>query len=222
MGRPWAVLVAAVAGLAVLAGVIAFGKLTRDDLDRRGYYTLTLADLAVPAPPGLSRQQFLDEVCYESRLPAKLDRTDATAGRRLQAAFAAHPWVESASVGDLAGPQPVRLVFRRPTLVVGDRVVDRLGVTLPLGAPTDGLPAFTGAPDQLAAVAKTVARIREQAPELSWRSAVITSDGLVLERVDGAKAAWGFSRPNEPTPEAKLARLKAWKGGTLDLRTTED
>lgn len=218
MGRPWAVLVTAGAGLAVLAGVIAFGKLTRDDLDRRGYYTLVIADLAVPSPPGLSRQQFLDEVCYESRLPARLDRTDPSAGPRLQAAFAAHPWVESATVGDLAGQQPLRLVFRRPTLAAGDRAVDRLGVILPLGTAIEGLPKYNGAPEQRAAVAKTVAWLHEQAPELKWRTASMSPDGLLLERSDGAKAIWGFSMPAEPTADAKLVRLKAWTAGPIDLR----
>ena len=112
MSRPWAVFVALVAGLGVLAGVIALGKFFGDDLERRGHYTLVVTDLRVPAPPGMTRELFLAEVCYESRLPERLDRRDPATPARLKAAFERHPWVESATV-DLAGAEPVKLVFRK-------------------------------------------------------------------------------------------------------------
>jgi hypothetical protein len=231
MSRGWSALLGLVAGLAVLAGVVVVHKLTRDDLDRREHYVIKLTDLNVAAPPGMSREDFVAEVLYNRGLPAKYDRTDPALSSKLQTAFAAHPWVEKATVGDVTSPRPVELVFRTPTLAVGDRVLDRLGVLLPLPTKKDGLPTFRGEVKQSAApsgqphgdakivaVAKIVGWMHQQAPEIKLQAVELTADGLVLIRADTAKAIWGFSKNDEPPPEQKLARLKAWKGETLDLR----
>jgi len=217
--------------VAVLAALVFIGRLTRADLDRRGHYTLTVADLPVAAPPGMTRSIFLAEVIYQGRLSATLDRTDADTRTRLSNAFAAHPWVESVVVDDLAKPQPITLTFRTPTLVAHSRVVDRMGVCLPLLTKTDDLPVYrsgakvhdcpSGAPHPdpaVVAIAKTVAWLKAQAPALRWQSIEMTADGMVLTRSDGVKATWGFSKPPEPNAEEKLQRLKAWQAGNLDLR----
>jgi hypothetical protein len=217
--------------LAVLAGVVVVHKLTRDDLDRRGHYVIKMTELNVAAPPGMSREDFIAEVLYNRGLPAKFDRTDPAVSSKLQQAFAAHPWVEKASVGDVTVDRPVELVFRTPTLVVGERVLDRLGVLLPLPTKKDGLPMFRGVVKEQAtpsgqphsdakivAVTKTVGWLQQQAPEIKLQAVELTADGLLLIRADTAKAIWGFSKNDEPTPEQKLVRLKAWKGETLDLR----
>lgn len=231
MSRGWSAMLGLVGGLAVLAGVVVIHKLTRDDLDRRGHYVIKLAELQVPPPPGKTRETFIAEVLYNRGLPEKFDRTDPEVANKLQQAFAAHPWVEKATVADMNAPQPVELVIRTPTLVVGDRVLDRLGVVLPLLAKKDGLPSYRGDVKQqptpsgqphgdvkVVTVTKTVGWLKQQAPELKWQAVEVTDDGLVLIRADGAKAIWGFSNKDEPSTEQKLARLNAWKGGTLDLR----
>jgi hypothetical protein len=212
--------VALAAGIGVLVGIAVLNKLARDDLDRRGYYDVVIGDLRVPAPPGLTREQFLDEVCYESRLPPRLNRTDPGAAERLRAAFAKHPWVEAAAVGDLASPHPVTLTFRRPTLAAGERVLDRTGTPMPLRTSADGLPVYSGPPEAAGAVAKTMGWLAEKAPELKWQAAEVTPDGLVFVRPDGARAVWGLSKPDEPPPDAKLGRLKEWNAGAIDLRKT--
>ncbi len=231
MSRGWSALLGLIGGLAVLAGVVVVHKLTRDDLDRREHYVIKMTDLNVAAPPGMAREDFIAEVLYNRGLPAKFDRTDPLTAAMLQTAFAAHPWVERATVSDVTSDRPVALVFRTPTLVVGDRVLDRLGVLLPLPAKKDGLPTFRGdvmetttpsgqphSEAKFVAVAKTLGFLQQQAPELKWQAVELTDDGLVLIRADGEKAIWGFSKKDEPTPEQKLTRLKACKGEALDLR----
>ena len=139
--------------------------------------------------------------------------------------------MEKAAVADVTAPQPVELVFRTPTIVVGDRVLDRLGVLLPLPTKKDGLPTFRGdvkesptpsgqphGEAKFVAVAKTLGWLQQQAPELKWQAVELGDDGLVLLRADGAKAIWGFSNKDEQPSGQKLARLKAWKGEALDLR----
>lgn len=231
MSRGWSALLGLMGGLAVLASVVVVHQYTRDDLQRRGHYALQLAEFQLPAPPGMTRDVFIAEVLYSRGLSGKLDRTDAQLTEKLRHAFAAHPWVEKVTVGDLAGPQPIKLVFRTPALSVGERVLDRHGVLLPLGTKKDGLPLFL-APDlapaapsgqpygdaRIVAAAKTLGWLRQQAPELQIQAAHWSSIGLVLKRADSATAIWGYSKPDEPSPEQKLARLKTWKGESLDLR----
>ncbi|MBX7104606.1 MAG: hypothetical protein K1X57_11030 [Gemmataceae bacterium] len=223
---------ALVAGIAAIAGVIVLGKLSRQQLDDRGHYAVKLADLDLPAPPGVSKANFLAEVKYNHPIPDVLDRTDPAARLKLQQALAAHPWVESVTVGDLSDPKPVTLVIRVPTLAVGQRVLDRQGVLLPLTTSTMGLPSFRTVPDlpatpsgkpypdvRIVGVAKTLGWLRGQLPEVKWQSADLNADGLVLTRDDGATATWGFGKAEEPPADAKLARLRQWKAGPLDLRT---
>lgn len=234
MSRGWSAMLGLLGGLAVLAGVIVVHKLTREDLDRRGHYIIKLADLQVPAPPGMSRETFIAEVLYNRGLPEKFDRTDPAVASKIQQAFAAHPWVEKATVRDMNAPQPVELVIRAPIMVVGDRVLDHLGVVLPLSAKKDDLPVFRGeiktdAPPSgqpfgdanIRAVAGTLRRLKNKAPALKWQAFEFGDDGLVLIRADGAKAVWGFSKKGEPSDDQKLARLLAWKDGAIDLRKND-
>jgi len=225
------VALAAFTGVAVLGGLVWLGRIARQDLDRRGHYTLVVDQLDVPAPPGMTRLDFLAEVCYQSGLPAKLDRADATSMDRLKGAFASHPWVETAELDDSSPQQPLKLTFRTPTLKAGALVLDRFGYLLPRRTSGSGLPEFRGQAqahfvtsgqpvgDQtLATVAKTIGWLREQLPDTKWRFADLTDDGLILVRADGGRAIWGLATDAEPAAEEKLARLKTWKGEHIDLR----
>ncbi|HEX5272439.1 MAG TPA: hypothetical protein VFW33_18205, partial [Gemmataceae bacterium] len=82
------------AGLVVL-GLIAVGRAARDQLREHRNYTLSVCDIDCPAPPGMTRPEFLTEVRYVGRLPDRLRALDDDTAARLAAAFAQHPWVES-------------------------------------------------------------------------------------------------------------------------------
>jgi hypothetical protein len=145
-------LVAPVVGaVLLLAGLIALGKAARDQLRQHESYSVSLADIDCPAPPGQPRDQFLAEVQYLARLPDRLAALDDDTPSRLSAAFARHPWVEKVQEVRVAPPDRarVRLVFRTPALAVvqpdGVRVVDAAGILLPAGAPSEGLPVLRDA-----------------------------------------------------------------------------
>ena len=139
-GVAWLLLAAA-----ALAGVIVWGRLSRGQV--------AFEDIDCDAPPGMSRADFLGEVRYVSRLPARLPVADAETHEQLREAFQKHPWVLSA--GDIEARPPDRLrvplTFRRPALAVtwqdAIRVVDDRGVLLPASASPNGLPVFAGMPN---------------------------------------------------------------------------
>jgi hypothetical protein len=134
----------------VLAGVILLGWLAREDLSDRDRYTIAFTDIECVPPPGQTRAEFLDEVQYLGRLPARLRLLEESLVGQLRECFARHPWVESVAAVEVAPPRHVRvkLVYRTPVLAVplaeGTRAVDVHGILLPRGAPTQGLPLFTG------------------------------------------------------------------------------
>jgi len=143
MRRP---IIAVLAAAAVVFGLVLLGRYARDWLDKRQHYSVKFADLRCESPPGIDRPTLLAEVQYLGSLPDSINVLDAGLVNRLQAAFALHPWVEKVegvNLRDADGPT-VRLVIRRPVLAVGERAVDRNGVLLPVGTPTDGLPVFEG------------------------------------------------------------------------------
>ena len=112
-------------------------------------YSLALADIDCPTPPGLERSEFIGEVQYLSHLPAHLHTLDDDLPAGLSAAFALHPWVEKVDEAVVVpGRVRLRLTFRTPTLVVpqpdGPRVVDGHGVLLPSSASATGLLVLRG------------------------------------------------------------------------------
>jgi hypothetical protein len=143
MRRP---VIAVLAAAAAVLGIVALGHYGREWLDERHHYTIKFADLHCESPPGMDTAKFLAEVQYCGGLPEKINILDAGQVNRVQAAFALHPWVERVDGISLRGPEgpAVRLIFRRPVLAVGDRAVDRFGVLLPAGTPTDGLAKYSG------------------------------------------------------------------------------
>jgi hypothetical protein len=218
-------LVALVIAAGVIGGIIWLGQAAREDL------ALVVEQLDVPSPPGMKRATFLAEVRYQDQLPEKLSRADASTAQRLQSAFSKHPWVESVQIGPLTEAQPVIVRLRTPAMIVAGRVLDRNGVVLPMRTSTAGLPEYLGAAtsqqsesgkpfaDQaVVEAAQRVGWLQVNVPNIKWKSVEMTPDGLVLTRADGAKVIWGKGASNEPTIEQKLAKLKTWSGGDLDLR----
>jgi hypothetical protein len=134
--------------VAAILGVVYLGDFARDWLLKRDHYTVAIADLRCPAPPGMSRATFLAEVQYYGALPDQINVLEPKLAARLTAAFALHPWVERVDGVALRGPDgpAVRLTLRTPVLAVRDRVVDKYGVLLPEGTSAKGLPVMPGEP----------------------------------------------------------------------------
>ncbi len=137
---------------ALLAGIIALGHWGREQIHDDPRYLAAVADIDCPAPQEMDRAEFLGEVQYLGRLPAKLNVLDEDLPDRLRQAFARHPWVQRVDAVTITPPRhiAVRLTFRTPVLAVrsGDelRAVDGDGVLLPRNVPTHGLPVYDGTP----------------------------------------------------------------------------
>src|SRR5437763_12960917 len=91
-GRRTVIALALAAGLVI--GLSWAGRLARERLADRGHYTVTLAAIDCPAPPGVARADFLAEVQYLGGLPDQLSTLDPAVALRVASAFALHPWVE--------------------------------------------------------------------------------------------------------------------------------
>jgi cell division septal protein FtsQ len=165
--RPWlGRLLFKVAALLVgvglfVAGVIGLGEYAQEQLRDRDRHTLPFPAIeCLPPPPYQSRANFLDEVQYLARLPARVRLLDPDLGKQLAEGFAQHPWVRRVERVEVT-PKAVRvrLVYRRPALAVprGERVrvVDGEGILLPKEAPAEGLPVFKGSVSRPAGPAGT-------------------------------------------------------------------
>lgn len=197
------------------------------------------ADIRVEPPPGMSREDFLAEVQYQSDLPDQLLLTDTQILARVEQAFARHAWVEKIQRVEMRGQKlTVEARYRRPALIVpcpdGPRVLDRNGIVLPASARGPDLPVYQGPPP--AAVAPTGSRWTETealacavvvgyvpAEWLGVGSATVDRRGVVLGLRDGSRVIWG--RPpgdeaaNESTAAVKRHRWQEQPGaGELDLR----
>jgi hypothetical protein len=129
-----------------LAGVVTLGRGALDQLRPHPRYQVAFRDIECTPPPGMSRQDFLDEVQYLAQCPDRLALLDEELSQHLVLAFARHPWVENVEQVEVRPPRQVqvRLVHRTGVLAVqsadGIRVVDAGGIVLPRGAPHAGLP----------------------------------------------------------------------------------
>jgi hypothetical protein len=107
-----------VAGLAVaalvVAGVVAVGNAARNALGPRDRYLLPFNEIEAPAPPGLDRTEFLDEVRYPGPYPEKLNVLDPALPDLLREAFSKHRRVERVGKIQILPPKRVRveLTFR--------------------------------------------------------------------------------------------------------------
>jgi len=228
-------LIAVVTAIALVIGLSWAGGRARDWLVGRGHYTVALADVACPVPPGLSREAFLAEVQYLGSLPEQLSTLDPTVTLRMAAAFALHPWVERVMPVRLRGPDGPRvdLVLRTPALAAGGRVLGADGVRLPDGAPADGLirwqgecpsprgPAGTPWGDPaLEAAARTAARLQPFQEVLRLASVEGTAEDLVFG--GAVRVQWGAA--GDDSAATKLARLRelcdrpGGPGNEVDLR----
>jgi hypothetical protein len=126
----------AVAAIAVVLSVIFAGRYAREALKERQRYSVHFADVQCESPPGMDPAAFLAEVQYLGNIPDSIYVLEPEAKKHVESAFARHPWVARVLGVDLAAKGPsvvVRLVLRRPVLVVAGRTVDASGV--PHGVP---------------------------------------------------------------------------------------
>jgi hypothetical protein len=233
------------AGAALLAGLCLLGDRALHQLRRSGRYRVAFADIACTPPPGLARADFLAEVQYLGNLPDKLDPFDRDLPRRLNEAFAGHPWVAEVRRVELTPAKEIRvdLLYREPVLSVrlpgACRAVDREGVLLPVVAAQAGLPRLTGpvgAPTggpghpwgdaNVEAAARTVALLGPHRDRLPLADCSVTAGpgGIVL-RGPRWRIVWGSppgsEKVGEPSAEAKvrwLLRQADLAGHEYDLR----
>jgi hypothetical protein len=234
-----------VAGL-LLAGLIALGRSARDALRQQDRYAVAFADIDCEPPPGEERGAFLAEVQYLGGLPERLAVLDDDLPGRLGEAFARHPWVERVERVEVVPPGRVRarLTYRAPVLAVclmedkvreslsrhpgmingrvGALAVDRDGVLLPAGAPTDGLPIFLGkvpppgptgsawGDTSLEMAARTAAYLRPYRDRLAFEDFDVVDGSLVLSQAK-VRVLWGHAPGSEAADEAaadeKVQRL---------------
>jgi hypothetical protein len=223
---------AAIAALSlILAGFIWLGDLAREHIRPLDRYQFLFLDIDCKPPPGLERQQFLEQVQYYGRLPERFSVLDEGLAAQLTAAFALHPWVAHVQHVNLIAPRTVQveLAYRHPVLAiaVGDdrgstglvRAVDADGVLLPKAAAFAGnLPVLaqvagpTGPEGRLwgdpivstAAQAAVLLQPHQQRLELMKMKA--TPNGLELWSKN-LKVRWGGESADEPPPATKLERL---------------
>jgi hypothetical protein len=227
-------------GLFLVLGLLFFGLILGSrsirarigDLDR---YAVVFAEVDCPAPPGLRREEFLDEVQYLSGLPGRLRLLDEDLAQRLAQAFASHPWVEDVVRVEIlpARPARVQLTFRTPVLAVAcpgltaegagswpsaARVVDRHGILLPAAKANLELPVLAGrvAPPagsagtpwgdpRVAACAATAGFLHANQARFHFQEIQAGDDGVVLT-TPKARVLWGNPPGAETAAEAEAAQ----------------
>jgi len=223
----------------LLAGVLWIGKLTRDRVRSHPSQEILFADIDCPAPPGMKRGDFLDEVQYLAEMPVRLHLLDDDLPARLAKAFAGHPWVEKVDRVEIGSAEPrvrARLAFRIPVLVVKGtaglstvRLVDRHGILLPASA-SGKLPTLevdldlsnqaAGKPlthPAVEAVVATAAFLQSYHDRLQIKRFAATEEGIVFWTAAGERVLWG--RPvgaetgDEPSAEVKVRRLLSFPLG---------
>jgi hypothetical protein len=192
--------IAAVLGVAVLAGIAILGSLAGARIGPRDRYLLPIDAIDCQPPPWVDAATFWAEVRYLGDLPDRFTTTDAESVDRVRAAIAKHPWVEFVANDGymtVAGRYVLTVGFRRPILAVavaappGIRTVDGNGVLLPAHEPMNSLARLVGSCDPPAGPAgttwnhPTVRRAAELAAQYDAESIERTASGWRVVRRNG-------------------------------------
>lgn len=246
--RAWGVqlLLPLLLGAGLLFGLTALGGHLRQRLRSGGTRQLSVPAVECEPPPGMTREEFLDEVQYLAGLPDRLNVLDAATIPRLRQALTVHPWVSRVRRVQLLAGGRVRidLDHRIPVLAVERpaRVVDAAGLLLPRSAPRQGLPLLrgrhpppSGPPGQPwgdpavqdAAAVAALLRGHQAVPGLT-DCTIDYASGELLLTAPRRRLLWGHAPGKELTGEAaadvKLRRLleaPPGEGEACDLRPTD-
>lgn len=114
------VLITLVVTFFLLLGLRELGQLAGLNLGERERYEVRFADIECPAPPGMSREGFLDDVRRASDLPETFQIMEPGLLTRLQKVFESSPWVKEVEYVATTPPATVfvGLRFRVPLLAV--------------------------------------------------------------------------------------------------------
>ena len=98
----------------VVGGLVAVGNLARDSLGPADRYKVDFAAIDCPAPPGMTREDFLAEVQYNGAFGDDLSVLDPALPDKLRAAFAKHRAVAAVNKVTIRPPKhiTVDLTFR--------------------------------------------------------------------------------------------------------------
>jgi hypothetical protein len=227
------------AGAGLVVGLLLLSSRARDDLARRGEHVVAFTDIECDPPPGLTRQEFLQEAQYLAGLEDHFDLLDADTTALLERALSVHPWVARVRRVEQIPRDRVRalLDYRVPVLWVPHpgRAVDGEGVLLPVSAGRQGLAVLAGPVSSPAsrpgepwndpavrAAASVLALLQPHAAALALEGASVEVAGrAVALRTAQRQIIWGRppgeEAPQEPDAQAKLARLLAAAPGDVDL-----
>ena len=209
--------------IAALGAVVLLGMWLRPPEPTPSEPRTRVADLQVEAPPGLTREEFLEQVQAGAGLPDALNLSEPKQVERLRNAFKSHPWVRL--VADLEpGEKRTRLAldFRRPVLLVRawGHAVDGEGVLLPKGAEVAKLVVDaskrgnpSGRLGQRCPEVRELAQIADRLPPRDeFRGGSLEQDGKNAILVgSGFRVRWPIGQ------EAQLATLPALTGFAWDL-----
>ena len=221
----------------VLAGLLWIGAYARDQVRQQERYQTTFADIDCNPPPGLERDEFLEQVQYYASAGC-FSVLDDDLPVLLKTGFGRHPWVARVDKVDVLPPHTVRVAvaYRQVALAVvvapdlaaplsGPnknqplRAVDAYGVLLPKKAPIpQGLPVLDSAPRPTGAEGKPWG---DPIVEAAARTAVLLQphwQRLELARMTATplglvlwgkdvKVLWGLDQPGQAAPTVKLERL---------------
>jgi hypothetical protein len=229
----WPFVAVLVVAIGLFAGLLALESCARARIVDNQRYQVDFADIECVPPPGMTREEFLDEVQYYDRsAPPHFSLVEPNLEAKLIASFRRHPWVNEAAV-ELKRPNMVRVVLtlRQPVLAVAVpksrtlRALDSTGMVLPKKVPVPGdIVVLEKAPptknpegqkwgDPLVEYAAQTMRCLDSHPlnalhEFRLTRMEWTPDGLVLFG-QGMKVLWGKGEPSEAEKSVKVQRVLA-------------
>ncbi len=211
---------------ALVAGLLALGAGSRGWLRSGGAGVQRFADLECPAPPGMSRAEFLDEVQFRGSLADGIDVLDPEAEARVRAALLRHPWVKAVGAVELRrGVMRAEVTFREPVLLVKalgrnalGRVSDAEGQLLPHGAEVSGLLVWDGSPKEaLPSVAGVAGALHPHREQLGIVGAALAMEKGEVSVLAGRSAVIRWGKPG-----AAGEKVRRLLDGERDVRNSSE
>lgn len=231
-------------GAAILVGFIALGQQAFQKRKDHERYTARFADIQVNPPPGISREQFLLDVQYQSEMASQFSILDRELPARLEQAFQSNAWVEKVLQIDIKPTREIeiKLLHRIPVLRAPqqdqEKAVDRYGILLPAQALSRELPLLQGTVErpagrtgtawgdiQIERAASTTAYLRQQGVPIEGATVEVKRGEIFITTKNGLAIRWGnppgAEKTDEPSAEARSARLKKFIGSSATAKTLD-